>query len=168
MGAINLPADAYLHPGAPTEWWWHIGTLQAADRVFGFEINAASFSAVPWTLPVSFTQVMLSDPADNAHYQSTTIYPYGAGWAESDPSQTWYAKLGPWPEKPNDWVRMTSNGTDIYSLDVTASLTDQATSAIVLISLQMTQSGPPLLHWGTGEAPNVDPHGKGPLQQNNY
>ena len=42
--AIRLPANHYLHRGAPTEWWWHVGTLKAGSRTFGFEINAASFA----------------------------------------------------------------------------------------------------------------------------
>jgi hypothetical protein len=42
--ALKMPADMYLHTGAPTEWWWHIGTLRAGTRTFGFEINTASFT----------------------------------------------------------------------------------------------------------------------------
>jgi len=52
---IKLPADQYLHPGAPTEWWWHMGTLKAGEKTFGFQINAASFTVM------AFTQVMLTD-----------------------------------------------------------------------------------------------------------
>src|SRR5437588_4485088 len=40
---LSLPKDMYLHVGAPTEWWWSIGTLRSGSRLFGFEINAASF-----------------------------------------------------------------------------------------------------------------------------
>ena len=59
---LRLPQDMYLHEGAPTEWWWHIGTLRAGERVFGFEINAASFEGQGF----AFTQVMLSDVARDA------------------------------------------------------------------------------------------------------
>ena len=45
---LTLPKDMYLHLGAPTEWWWHIGTLRAGNRTFGFEINAASFAKDGW------------------------------------------------------------------------------------------------------------------------
>jgi hypothetical protein len=55
--AIFLPADQYLHRGAPTEWWWHVGTLQSGDRIFGFEINAAAFSDRGY----AFSQIMLTD-----------------------------------------------------------------------------------------------------------
>jgi predicted secreted hydrolase len=54
---IHLPADHYLHPTAQTEWWWHVGTLKAGDRTFGFEINAAAF----YLNKVMFTQVMLTE-----------------------------------------------------------------------------------------------------------
>ena len=41
ISEIELPRDQYAHSGAPTEWWWHVGTLESADgRKFGFEINA--------------------------------------------------------------------------------------------------------------------------------
>jgi len=92
---IDIPADQYLHSGAPTEWWWHIGALRAGDRVFGFEINAASYVGQGG---FGFTQVMLSDVTQNAHYQQTTVYPPGkfdgAMWAQSDPTKDWYARMG--------------------------------------------------------------------------
>ncbi len=98
---LRLPQDMYLHLGAPTEWWWHIGTLRAGERVFGFEINAASFEGQGF----AFTQVMLSDVARNAHYQRTTPFvpPVFApsGWAQSDPSKSWYAHLGAMDSKLN-------------------------------------------------------------------
>lgn len=91
---LSLPKDMYAHPGAPTEWWWHIGTLRAGERVFGFEINAASFAGQGF----AFTQVMLSDVARDTHYQRTTPFvPLTfdpTRWAASDPSQDWYARLG--------------------------------------------------------------------------
>src|ERR1700723_1455368 len=68
--AIFMPADQYLHRGAPTEWWWHVGTLQSDDRIFGFEINTAAYSDRGF----AFSQVMLTDVANAKHYQRTTIY----------------------------------------------------------------------------------------------
>lgn len=92
---IRLPQDHYLHPGAPTEWWWHIGTLRAGERTFGFEINAASFI----DRGLAFTQVMLTDVAHQRHYQRTTPFlpplafrPYH--WAQSDASKDWAVQLG--------------------------------------------------------------------------
>ncbi len=92
---LHLPADMYMHPGAPTEWWWHTGTLKAGSRTFGFEINAASFAKDNF----AFGQVMLTDVDKNMHYQRTTPYlpPLlydPARYAEADPSKSWYARLG--------------------------------------------------------------------------
>ena len=64
--AIELPRDQYLHPTAPNEWWWHIGTLGAGDRVFGFEINAAMRSMFGQT--ISFTEIMLTDVQGQIRY----------------------------------------------------------------------------------------------------
>jgi predicted secreted hydrolase len=92
---IHLPADHYLHRGAPTEWWWHIGTLNADGRVFGFEINTASYQ----DRGIGFSQVMLTDVANNKHYQRTTWFvpPQGfdpENWAEHDVTKDWHAGLG--------------------------------------------------------------------------
>ena len=98
---LRLPQDMYQHPGAPTEWWWHIGTLRAGERVFGFEINAASFAGQGF----AFTQVMLSDVARDTHYQRTTPFVppvfEPSRWAESDPAKDWYARLGTADSKLN-------------------------------------------------------------------
>ncbi|MCR2763393.1 carotenoid 1,2-hydratase [Microbacterium sp. zg.B48] len=94
---LSVPKDMYRHDGAPTEWWWHTGTLRAGDRVFGFEINAASFVGQDFAM----TQVSLADVENERHYQRTQVYgpsPIGvfdvANWAEGDPKKDWYAKLG--------------------------------------------------------------------------
>ncbi len=94
---LSLPKDMYRHEGAPTEWWWHIGTLRAGDRTFGFEINAASFVGQSFAM----TQVSLSDVTNERHLERTQVYvadPVGtfdvATWAEGDPSKDWYARLG--------------------------------------------------------------------------
>src|SRR5690606_13298055 len=87
---LSLPDDMYRHDGAPTEWWWHIGTLRAGDRVFGFELNAASFVGQDFAM----TQLSLTDVEAERHYQRTQVYgpaPLGvfdvAKWAEGDPSK---------------------------------------------------------------------------------
>jgi predicted secreted hydrolase len=94
---LSMPDDMYRHDGAPTEWWWHIGTLRAGDRVFGFELNAASFTGQDFAM----TQMSLSDVDAGRHYQRTQVYgptPVGvfdvATWAQGDPSKDWYARLG--------------------------------------------------------------------------
>jgi len=97
LSAIHLPADHYRHTGAPTEWWWHVGTLKTADgRVFGFEINTASYQD---DRNIGFSQVMLTDVANQQHYQRTVWFvpPQGydpLGWAESDVSKDWHVGLG--------------------------------------------------------------------------
>lgn len=94
---LSLPKDMYRHKDAPTEWWWHIGTLRAGDRVFGFEINAASFVGQGFAM----TQVSLTDTDTGEHYERTQVYiakPVGSfdvsTWAEGDPAKDWYARLG--------------------------------------------------------------------------
>lgn len=94
---LSLPKDMYRHKDAPTEWWWHIGTLRSANRVFGFEINAASFVGNGFAM----TQVSLTDAEAGDHYERTQVYvpqPIGnfdvSTWAEGDPSKDWYARLG--------------------------------------------------------------------------
>jgi predicted secreted hydrolase len=93
--AICMPADHYAHPGAPTEWWWNIGTLRAGERTFGFEINAASYAGQGG---FAFTQIMLTDVSNKRHFQRTTSCLSGvfncAHWAESDPTKDWFVALG--------------------------------------------------------------------------
>ena len=112
---IQLPADHYAHPGAPTEWWWHIGTLQAGDRTFGFEINAVSHAGQGG---YAFTQIMLTDVSNGRHLQSTTMY-FGdsfkcATWAESDPAKDWYVRLGN-PSSPLCAIAVANPGSGYKS-----------------------------------------------------
>lgn len=108
---LSLPKDMYLHQGAPTEWWWHTGTLKAGNRTFGFEINAASFQGQGF----GFSQIMLTDVAKQRHYQRTTLYtPPGnfspTTWAQSDASKPWSARLGDEANKLGG-VQLTSGGS---------------------------------------------------------
>lgn len=112
---LTLPKDMYLHLGAPTEWWWHIGTLRAGNRVFGFEINAASFAKDG----LGFSQVMLSDVANQMHYQRTAPFfpPFmydPATWAESSPAKPWYARLGD-PDNVLSGIEVTEGGSGYAS-----------------------------------------------------
>ena len=112
---LTLPKDMYLHLGAPTEWWWHIGTLRAGNRVFGFEINAASFAKDG----LGFSQVMLSDVANQMHYQRTAPFfpPFmydPATWAESSPAKPWYARLGD-PDNVLSGIDVTEGGSGYAS-----------------------------------------------------
>ncbi|MES2785290.1 MAG: lipocalin-like domain-containing protein [Pseudomonadota bacterium] len=93
--ALKFPVDYYAHTNPPTEWWWHTGTLRSGSRVFGFEINAASFEKDG----IAFSQISLADVANNKYYQSTSVYlpPLNfnaATWAEHDPTKDWSVQLG--------------------------------------------------------------------------
>jgi predicted secreted hydrolase len=113
--AIHLPADQYMHPGAPTEWWWHVGTLEAGDRTFGFEINAASFAAEGF----GFTQVMLTDVTNARHYERTTPFVppvlFDAGtWAQQDVTKEWSVQLGD-ASSPLSAIAVTAGGSGYTS-----------------------------------------------------
>lgn len=156
---LKFPQDHYLHPGAPTEWWWHTGTLQAGDRVFGFEINAAGFLEAG----KCFTQVMLSDISANVHYKQTTDYTYAPDWAESDPSKPWYARLG--EVGGASYVIMQAPQADpAQNRVVSASLYDADLGKQVKFELTFSQQGPPFIVWGTGVTPPLPPT----LQNNNF
>lgn len=149
---IHLPADHYLHIGAPTEWWWNIGTLKAGDRTFGFEINTAAF------YPTAFTQIMLTDVDRNLHFQQTAWYPASNHWAEQDPAKDWFVKLGE--------VHMRAPQSDpTRNMRVTARMVDEATRTPVAFDLLVSQQGPPFIVWGTGVMP---PSPKPTLKDNNF
>lgn len=145
----QLPKDMYLHvpvksstqkDGCPTEWWWHTGTLTAADgRVFGFEINAAAF------YPDAFTEVMLTDVQNQKHYKQTSpTLAFGDTWAESDPSKEWQVNLLD--------VHMHAPQADpTQNMVVKAKLVDGNTT--VTFDLTLSQKGLPLHVWGTGVTP---------------
>jgi predicted secreted hydrolase len=112
---IRLPVDQYLHLGTPTEWWWHTGTLKAGNRVFGFEINAASFRKDN----LGFTQVSLADVANNRYYQSTVPYfpplSYNPDlWAEANTTKDWNVQLGN-PANHLSAIAVTSGGSGYTS-----------------------------------------------------
>jgi predicted secreted hydrolase len=95
LSAIHLPADHYLHRGAPREWWWNTGTLRSGSRTFGFEINAVGQA----DNNVGFTQIMLTDVDNVRHLQRTTPYLPPVlfdrdHWAEHDPVKDWSVALG--------------------------------------------------------------------------
>ena len=155
--AIVLPKDQYLHKGAPTEWWWHTGTLNAGGHLYGFEINAASFQEF------AFTQVMLTDVQNQKHYQETVIlFPPDFrpdSWAESDPTKPWFANLAK--------VKMSAPvGADpAQEMNVTATLKDADTKTEITFDLNLVQQGPPLKVWGTGV---TNPPKPPTVETNNY
>jgi len=131
--ALKLPQDMYLHEGAPTEWWWHTGTLRAGDRTFGFEINAAGFDKDD----LAFTQIMLTDVASQRHYKRTTLYSPGqfspTSWAQSDASKDWYARLGD-AKNQLGGVQLTAPGTG-YTTAPKVAITGDGTGAKAVATL---------------------------------
>ena len=165
---IHLPKDQYLHAGAPTEWWWHVGTLKAGDRIFGFEINAAGYPAFTPVAKYAFTQVMLTDVSNVEALPANDAVPAATrrliDLGESDPTKDWYARLG----KPSDqsYVAMDAPQADpTRNMAVRARLVDGTTQ--VDFDLMLSQQGPPLLVFGTGVEVNHDKSGP-PIQVNNY
>lgn len=137
---LHLPADMYLHRGAPTEWWWHIGTLAAGERLFGFEINAASFAQQGF----AFSQIMLTDVAANRHLQRTTPFlpPLlfdPARWAESNPAKDWYARLGD-PASPLSAIELLDPGSG-YTSDPVVSISGGGGSGAQALVVRDAASG---------------------------
>lgn len=164
ISEIILPKDQYAHLGAPTEWWWHVGTLVSADgRKFGFEINATGMSTY------AFTQIQITDVKEQTNYQKVTpIIPFPQDWTEYDQTKPWFVKLtAPGTNPSNGAIGMQQmNGTPL-NMAVQASFTDKTTKTSCKLDLQLEQKGPPLLVWGTG-CNLVNPEGKTPITRNNY
>ncbi|MEI9906056.1 MAG: lipocalin-like domain-containing protein [Asticcacaulis sp.] len=158
--AISLPQDQYAHPGAPTEWWWHVGTLVTGDgHKFGFEVNATGMVAY------GFTQICITDVEQQKHYQNVNpVAPLPQDWAQADTSQPWSVRLG---GSDAGTISMTEVGHSPLHMEVKASFTDAATGAKCAISLHLQQHGKPLLVWGNG-CEEVDPQAPTPLTRNNY
>ncbi len=118
---LKLPEDMYRHPNAPTEWWWHTGTLRVGSRIFGFEFNAASFADRGF----AFTQIMLTDVQGGRHFQRMTpVVPPTFDvntWAEADPSKDWYARLGD-PGNQLSGIQVIDPGSG-YTSDPTVEIT---------------------------------------------
>ena len=157
--AIQLPLDQYAHVGAPSEWWWHIGTVKSGDRIFGFEMNATGRPDGNY----GFTQIMVSDISAKVHYQATSgVLPLPADWAESDPSKTWGVKLAG-TIGGNGVITMQGAPGNCYDMQVDASFSDAKSGTPVSLSMRFVQDGQPLLVWGTG-VHEVNPDGKTPAQ----
>lgn len=148
---IRLPQDQYGHEGASSEWWWHIGTLHSGDRLFGFEVTASGYPGSP--TPFAISQIMLTDVANQRHYQQTTEFlPYPTGFAQTDPSKPWFVGLTGQASGEGDVVMQAPSG-DPLSMSVEAMVRDEATGTQIGFKMQFAQKGPPLLIWGTGRSP---------------
>lgn len=136
---LSLPQDMYLHPGAPTEWWWHIGTLRAGSRTFGFEINTASFAKDGF----AFTQIMLTDVANDRHFQRTTPFVPAlfdkSSWAESDVAKNWYARLGD-ADNPLSTIEVLDPGSG-YTSDPGIEITGGNGSGAIALPIRNAAAG---------------------------
>src|SRR3954469_9004739 len=138
---IQLPLDQYGHAGAPSEWWWHIGTLRSGDRVFGFEINATGRADGGGTgHSYAFAQIMLSDVANQVHYQTTSaVSPLPDGWAESDSTKPWLVAISGTILGTGE-ISMKAAADDVYDMAVTAQCADTATGKLIRFDLRFVQS----------------------------
>ncbi len=164
LPAIILPADQYGHAGAPTEWWWHVGTLRTADgRKFGFEVNACGVLDA-----MVFTEIAIADVEKQIHYQIVNDQVgYTADWAQTDVTRPWSVSIpGPATDPTNGAVTMTAIGGNPLNMAVQAQFTDAATGTACKIDLQLFQQGSPLLVWGTGVQALTT--GGNPIKDNNY
>lgn len=167
--AIHLPLDQYGHKYedhgvtkyAPTEWWWHIGTLKEVggqQRTFGFEINAANLFST------GLLQISLTDVSKNAHYQkSATITNCPVDWAAYDPSKDWFVKLR---DDSDTSITMNAPKSAPTDMKVNASFND-ASGTTCSFDLKLKQEGEPLLVWGTG-VHVVNSNKTAPLEKNNF
>lgn len=164
---IVLPRDHYAHPIAPTEWWWHIGTLRAGDRIFGFEINATR-NGTGALGSYAFSQLMVTDVATKQHYHRTTLQDFDPLWAESDPERAWYVRL-PGDDKTSGAILLNGPHGDPYLMIAHATFDDVESRKRVTISLRLRQEGPPMLVWGDGRSEEMeDPAGWTPIERYNY
>lgn len=167
--SIILPDDQYAHTGAPTEWWWHVGTLYADDgRTFGFEINAAGMTNN--LSAYAFTQIQITDVKNQRNYQRVNvIIPCPPNWAQYDKTQPWFVRLG--QSGTDGAVAMSALDGNVLNMSVQATFTDvdpdSGTNTNCELNLNFLQEGPPLLVWGTG-CNLVDPSGTSPISRNNY
>lgn len=160
---ISLPQDQYPHPGAPAEWWWHVGTLYAGERKFGFEISVGGLSNSK-TLMAS---IMVTDVETGIHYQRQSFFPWRDTWAQGVPGQPLNVQVG--DSSNNSLITMTATAQDPLTMHVQAKCTDFESDIPIELALTLMQKREPLLVWGTGRSPEpVDPSGDGPLQRYNY
>ena len=165
VSSISLPADQYAHSGAPTEWWWHVGTLVSADdRKFGFEINATGMA------DYAFTQIEITDIQNQCNYQKVNpTIPCPTNWAQYDQAKPWYVQLPGSASSPFDGaILMQAINGNPLNMTVNASFVDAASNTPCQLQLNLYQHGAPLLVFGTGCQLLVNPSGTTPLTKNNY
>ncbi|RYY85557.1 MAG: carotenoid 1,2-hydratase [Chitinophagaceae bacterium] len=163
---IKLPEDQYRHPGAPTEWWWHIGTLRTDDgRAFGFEVNAVGIATgKPQMIGVGIASI--TDVQSQQHYAALQYMPISEEWAEADTGKPWQAGLNS-PVGYPDSVAIAMAGIEgsVSNLTLKCDFTNKTTGKTCSLSLRLEQQGPPLYVFGSGRSPKC---GDGPLPVQQY
>lgn len=167
---IHLPQDQYRHPGAPTEWWWHIGTLETAEgRKFGFEVNGCGIDVAKIGMQATMAAISISDVTQQQHYQLVNFTsPLPANWAEADPTKPWAVNIPGKAGGNNGAIAMRSLDGNPVNMGVQASFTDGKTGKDCSISLELRQQGKEMLVWGTGRSPLLNPDGATPVEQYNF
>ena len=165
--AIVLPGDQYGHPGAPSEWWWHTGTLvggapDGSQQIYGFEINAMRFAKDDSAVAVM--ELELVDVQANKHYEITTVIdPCPPNWCSYDESAPWRVSLD---NGKGVSIAMSQIDSPLHMNVVAIFKSNEGTD--VAIHLDLQQQGPPLLVWGTGCKEGLPDKNLSPIDRNNY
>lgn len=147
QAAITLSQDHYLHPGATTERWWHVGTLRVHDpvigneRTLGFEINAVGATEDGRNGDAAnISQIMVIDVNNQKYYQATSILvPENAAWAEMDSNKSWSVNLG--SDGGNGAIHMTAASEDVAVMTTRMSFIDGAMSTQITLELKTSPTG---------------------------
>ncbi|MCO5195029.1 MAG: hypothetical protein M9941_01525 [Anaerolineae bacterium] len=153
---IEFPRDFGAHDDYQTEWWYYTGNLETEDaRQFGFQFTIFRRALAPpdpisdipnpksdWqTNQIYFAHFTISD-IDNEEFYYSDLYSRGAAGlagAQAEPYRVWI----------EDWG-VTQNG-DIITIDAA---TDE-----YALTLDLTQTLPPVLHGDGGLSPKSEEPG---------
>lgn len=117
---LHFPADFGAHPGSRTEWWYLTGSLEAQQRVWGFQVTFfRSRTDVPAGHPsrfaagqLLFAHAALSDLAAGRQRHDQRIARAGFGLAEAAEGDT-ALRLRDWSLQ-----RSTAAGRSVYATRV--------------------------------------------------
>ncbi|MCO5207206.1 MAG: hypothetical protein M9928_19530 [Anaerolineae bacterium] len=150
---IEFPRDFGAHDDYQTEWWYYTGNLETEDaRQFGFQFtifrralspqSAVENTESAWqTNQIYFAHFTISD-IENEEFYYSDLYSRGAAGlagAQAEPYRVWI----------EDWG-VTQNG-DIITIDAA---TDE-----YALTLDLTQTLPPVLHGDGGLSPKSEEPG---------
>lgn len=144
-GAIEFPRDLGAHEQYQTEWWYYTGNLRGDDgREFGYQFTifrraltpekAGSANPSAWrSNQVYFAHFTISDIANETFYEAEKFSRDGAGLAG--------ASAAPY----RVWIENWSAAEIAPGIVRLAAQTDE-----VALSLELTQTGPPILQGEAG------------------